>query len=68
MGHAHIKTIETSRSLNHYKRHDKNRTDPISTWILLQNHPKNFPKSDKKWKLSYFTRPQQSTIVKAYTS
>ena len=51
MGHTHIKTIETSRSCDHKNRQNKNRTDPVSPWMLLHPNPNNFPERDKKWKL-----------------
>ena len=62
MGHIHLKTIEISRSCNHYKRQDK-KIDIISSWMLLQLYPKEFPEGNKKWKFTHMARPQQSTLV-----
>ena len=56
MEHTHIKTIDTSRSYNDYNRKDKNRIDPIYSWMLLQPHPTNFTEGKKKPK-NLFTWP-----------
>ena len=48
MGHNPTKIIETSRSCDNYKRQDKIRTEPVSPWMLLQNHANNFPEGEKK--------------------
>ena len=42
-------------------------TDPVYTWMLLQQYTENFPESDKEWRLTHLTRPQQSTIFKTST-
>ena len=67
MGHTHLDTIKTFRSCVHYKRQDENRTDPLSLWMLLKPHSKDFPEGGQNWKLSYMAMPQQSTLVKAST-
>ena len=59
LGHTHISTIETFHSFDNYNRQDKNRTYPVSPWMLLQHHPKHFPEGDREWKLPYMDRPQQ---------
>ena len=67
MGHNHLKAIKTLRACNHYQRLYEDITDPVSSWVLLHPHPKDFPEGDKKWKLSYMDRPQQSKFVKTST-
>ena len=68
MGHTHSNTSEASSYGNHHKEQDKDRTNPISPWMLFKPDTKNFPEGDKEWELPHMDRPQQSKIVKAPAS
>ena len=68
MGHTHIKNSEAYRYGNHHKGQDKDRTNPIFSWMLFQPDTKNFPEDDKEWKLPHMYSSQKSKIVKASAS
>ena len=59
MGHTHIKTIETLIPYDHNKVQDKDRSNPVSTWMLLHNYSKNSSEGDHEWKITHLDRPQQ---------
>ena len=68
MEHTYLKTIDPLFSFNYYKIQYKDIIDKISSRMLLQPQPNNFPEGNKKWELPHTSRPQQSILDEAYNS
>ena len=49
MGHTHLKTSEASLYGNHHKLQDKDGTNPIYSWMMLQPDTNKFPDLNKEW-------------------
>ena len=64
MGHINLHTIETPRSCNHHKRQNENIIDTISSSMLLQPHPKNFPEGNKNGNFLTWTGLKNQNFLK----